>query len=235
MDDKRKKSISELLDKIKIKNDIDLTLLDQALIHPSYLYEGGADQKEHNQRLEFLGDAVVGLVVARYLFLKYKRKPEGELTKIRADVVCEASLAEAARNIQLGEYMLLGKGEEQMGGRNRSSNLADCFEALIGALYLTVGLGKTRGVVLRALQNKIKDSVAGQRSDFKSQLQEYIQKEPANRLVYKIIREEGPQHEKTFYAAVFLNEEKIAEGSGHTKKEAEQQAARAALLKLGEI
>lgn len=235
MDENRLHRLTDLLAKLELQGVSNHTLINQALVHPSYLYEGNAVQLEHNQRLEFLGDAVVGVIIARYLFETFPQKPEGELTKMRAAIVCEASLAEAARHIGLGEYLLMGKGEEQMGGRARLSNLADCFEALVGALYLSIGPDKTRSFVLRILKAKISESVNGSYNDFKTQLQEFVQKKPENRIAYRIIKEEGPDHAKTFYAAVLLNEQEVSRGKGSTKKEAEQKAARAALAELGEL
>ncbi|PKM89290.1 MAG: ribonuclease III [Firmicutes bacterium HGW-Firmicutes-12] len=235
MDEKRKVRITEILNRLNIKNVNDFNLLDRALIHPSYLYDGHTGYFEHNQRLEFLGDAVVGLTIAHHLFVQYPHKSEGELTKIRASLVCEASLADAAREIKLGEYLLMGKGEEHMGGANRPSNLADCFEAFVGALYLTIGMEKTCNLVISIMKDKIIASIDGIFNDFKTQLQEHVQKKPDNHIAYKILKEEGPDHEKTFYAAVYLNDKEIAQGSGRTKKEAEQEAAKIALKDLGEI
>lgn len=235
MNDRRAQRLQELLNSLNITDVEDLIFVDQALIHPSYIYEGNVSAAENNQRLEFLGDAVVGLITAHYLFAKCPKKSEGQLTRIRAAVVCEASLAEAAQSINLGKYLLMGKGEGQMGGAKRSSNLADCFEAFVGALYLTIGLEKTRSFVLTVMKNRIKESVNGSYNDFKTRLQEIVQKKPENRVTYKIFKEEGPDHEKVFYAAVYLNDNKIAHGSGHTKKEAEQKAAQLALQELGEI
>lgn len=233
MNEKRAERLRELLNALHLNNINDMSLVDQALTHPSYIYEGGTSSNENNQRLEFLGDAVVGVVTAHYLFLKCPHKPEGELTKIRAAVVCEASLAEAAKRIKLGDYLLMGKGEEQMGGARRSSNLADCFEAFVGALYLNLGLEKTRSFVINVIQNKIEESVKGSYNDYKTMLQEIVQKKAENRVSYKILKEEGPDHEKVFYAAVSLNDQEIAQGSGKTKKEAEQKAAQQALKELG--
>lgn len=234
MDEKRREKLTKLLTVLRINKDTDLQLINQALTHPSFISEGGGNNCEHYQRLEFLGDAVIGLVIARYLFEKYPDKSEGELTKIRAAVVCEASLAEAAMSIQLGDYLLMGKGEEMMGGAMRSSNLADCFEALMGALYMTSGLEKVRLVVINMLKEKIRSSAGGLLHDYKTKLQEHIQKTPNNKISYQILLEEGPDHEKFFLAGVFLNEVELARGGGHTKKEAEQHAARIALEILGE-
>lgn len=224
--------LNELLSSLKINEDIDLKLVNQALTHPSVIFEGGGSD-DHNQRLEFLGDAVIGLIIAEHLYVKYPHKTEGELTKMRAAIVCEASLAEAAREIKLGRYLAMGRGEEQMGGAKRPSNLADSFESLMGALFLSLGLKKVKPLVLKYLQEKISGAARGKYGDYKTELQEYIQRCADNRLSYRIIQEEGPDHDKMFLAGVYLNDELLDTGSGHTKKEAEQQAARLALQKLG--
>ncbi|MCR4442353.1 MAG: ribonuclease III [Peptococcaceae bacterium] len=232
MNSTREEQLKELLAVVKVKKTINLELVNQALTHPSYLYESGGGI-EHNQRLEFLGDAVIGLIIAQHLYEKYPGKTEGELTKMRAAVVCETSLAEAARALNLGRYILMGKGEEQTGGAGRASNLADCLEAFIGALYLTLGLEKTNYFVISLLKTRIKNAARGFFGDYKTQLQEYIQRNPENQVCYRILQEEGPDHDKTFYAAVYLNEKELARGRGHTKKEAEQMAALLALNALG--
>lgn len=233
MDQRRKEKLEGLLARMQIAEKVDLLLLNQAFTHPSFLFEGKGMQGIHNQRLEFLGDAVVGLVVAEYLYTKYPEKTEGELTKMRAAIVCEASLVQAAKVFHFGDYLLMGRGEEQMGGAGRVSNLADCFEAVIAALYLSLGIEKVRSIILQVLKTSIEMAAKGDFGDFKTKLQEYIQKDPQSSLEYRIFKEEGPDHAKTFWAAVYLNETELAEGSGKTKKEAEQSAARAALHKLG--
>lgn len=229
---KRRAQLEELLSNLNIGQVPDLELVSQALTHPSYLYEGGGGE-DHNQRLEFLGDAVVGLVVTHYLYKKYPRKSEGELTKTRAAVVCEASLAQSARALNLGAYLQMGKGEGNMGGAARASNLADCFEALMGALYLSQGLEKVSKVILNSLSDQISKASRGKYGDYKTQLQEFVQKIPDQRISYQIIKEEGPDHDKVFQAGIYLNDRQIARGIGHTKKEAEQQAAKKALHNLG--
>lgn len=233
MTEDRLKQLKNLLDTLDIKDRVDYSLINQSLTHPSYLFDAGSESHIHNQRLEFLGDAVVGLVIAQYMYLQYPQKTEGELTKMRASVVCESSLAHGARQLNLGKYLLMGKGEVQMGGSQRASNLADCFEAFIGALYLCLSIDGVRSIILNVLQSKITHAASGQFGDYKTQLQELVQKSPDNKLFYKIIAEHGPDHDKIFIAAVYLNDEKIFEGQGHTKKEAEQQAAKGALNNLG--
>lgn len=235
LNNNRKEKLRILLKQLKIEQEVDLMLINQALTHPSYLVEVRDYPGEHNQRLEFLGDAVVGLVIARYLFQEYPHKDEGELTKMRAAIVCEASLAIGAQALQLGSYLQMGRGEEMMGGAKRSSNLADCFEAFMGALYLSLGLEEVRTLILKVLKQRISQAARGLYNDHKTQLQEYIQRVPDNRLEYRILQEVGPDHQKEFLGAVFLNEEKLAEGKGRTKKEAEQYAARLALIHLGVI
>ncbi|MDD2401144.1 MAG: ribonuclease III [Clostridia bacterium] len=230
----RKEKLEKLLLQLKISKDVDLCQVHQALIHPSYVYEGKGDMGGHNQRLEFLGDAIVGLVIGQHLYEKYPQKSEGELTKMRATIVCEASLFQAAKKIGLGEYLLLGKGEKRMGGSKRISNLADCFEAFIGSIYLSVGLEEIRKIIFNVLSDKIEDAAKGDFGDYKTGLQEYVQKEPNTNLCYKIIKEEGPDHAKMFWAAVYLNEKELAQGKGKTKKEAEQEAAKCALNQMGD-
>ncbi len=233
LDVQRKEQLEKLLGQLQIKEKVDLQLVNQALIHPSFLYEGKGVSGMHNQRLEFLGDAVVGLVIAQHLYEKYPDKTEGELTKMRAAIVCEAALVQGARKMGLGEYLLLGRGEEQMGGASRVSNLADCFEAFIAALYLSLGLKKVRRVILTVLKTIIENAARGDFGDYKTKLQEHIQKDPKSSVQYQILREEGPDHAKKFWAAVYLNEGELARGTGKTKKEAEQNAAREALHKMG--
>lgn len=229
----RKGQLKQLLKKLPlgVADEAALSLIDQALTHPSYVFEakGGV---VHNQRLEFLGDAVLGLVIARYLYEKFPHKTEGELTKMRSALVCEASLVVAAQTLRLGDYLLLGKGEEQMGGAARVSNLADSLEALLGALYLSAGLEKTSEFVFLVLEKQIAAVMRGWLGDYKTELQEYIQKEPQNSLQYAIIAENGPDHDKEFVAAVYLNGTEWARGRGKTKKEAEQKAAEKALTKI---
>jgi ribonuclease-3 len=234
LNEKRKQKLLELLREIGVQEEVDLNLVHRALVHPSYLFEDGSPG-EHNQRLEFLGDAVVGLIIAQHLYKRYQNKSEGELTKMRAAIVCEASLAAAAMTLDLGSYLLMGRGELLMGGAKRPSNLADCFEAFIASLYMSLGLEKVAAVVLGILRDRISDTARGNYGDYKTRLQEHIQQSPENKLAYQIIGEEGPDHNKIFIAAVCLNEKEIAQGSGHTKKEAEQQAAKLALHKLGVI
>ncbi|MFZ7104510.1 MAG: ribonuclease III [Peptococcaceae bacterium] len=227
-----------LLEELTKKINLKLTkqdLLNTALTHPSYVFEKGTQQANHNQRLEFLGDAVVGLIVGDYLFQLFPDKTEGELTKMRAAVVCEGSLAKAANRLGIGRYLLMGKGEKIGGGAERPSNLADAWEALIGALYLELGLEKIREFTLKYLKPQIEMVIVGNYGDYKTQFQEFIQRQPDNNVEYQIISESGPDHEKIFVSGIFLNSALISQGSGRTKKEAEQNAAHQALIKMGEI
>lgn len=203
-------------------------LLETAMTHPSYLAEHPAVE-HHNQRLEFLGDAVLGSVVAYYLFEHFPRSGEGYLTKIRAAVVCEPSLASIARKLKLGKHLRLGKGEENSGGRNRSSILADAFEALTAAVFLDQGWGKTRVFLEDILKEEIEKTVQGVSRDFKTSLQEVVQSRGNENLHYQLLEESGPDHDKKFTSGVFLNNRLLGKGSGRSKKESEQNAAQAAL------
>ena len=229
-----KRKIDKILHKMGVDIVENKSLFYQAFVHPSYLSEIDANTLSNNQRLEFLGDAVVGLIIASYLFDKYPQKSEGELTRIRAGVVCEASLAEVARNNDFGDFLLLGRGEDLMGGSDRNSNLADCFEAFIGACYFSLGLEKTSNLLIGLISDQIEKIEKGAYKDYKTQLQEIIQQNTENQISYKIIKEEGPDHEKIFHAAVLLNDTNIASGTGRSKKEAQQRAAKAALGIIGD-
>ncbi len=204
-------------------------LLLTALTHSSYANEKHLDHD--NERLEFLGDSVLGFVTAEYLFSEYKTRPEGELTKIRSAVVCEKSLFKFAEQISLGEFILMGKGEAHTGGRNRPSVVSDAFEAVIAAIYLDGGIDVARPYILRFIKDAVKREAAFK--DNKSLLQEIIQKIKGNSLSYIELDESGPDHDKNFVFEVRLNGEKIGEGVGKSKKEAEQAAAGDALLKVG--
>lgn len=207
-------------------------LLQKALTHPSYLFENPQPGAEHNQRLEFLGDAILDFIVAEYLYLTYPDRPEGELTKMRAAVVNESTLARVAMEIELGQELLLGKGEQVSGGRERPSILADAWEAVIGAIYLQYGLQEARRVVLTLLKPAIEDVAKGNYGDYKTMLQERAQREE-NEVSYRILAEEGPDHNKRFTAGVFLQGKIMGQGKGRTKKEAEQNAAQQVLERWG--
>jgi ribonuclease-3 len=211
---------------------LDEDLLLQALTHSSYIYENRQNGIENNQRLEFLGDAVLDLAVSDFLFRKYPESDEGELTKLRAALVCEPSLARTAKSLKLGYCLRMGKGEERSGGRDRPSILADAFEALLGAIYLDQGLMKASEIALKFLDPLIKDVLEGRLdSDYKTELQEIVQQLGSEQVQYTILREEGPDHHKTFTAGVIYKGELAGTGTGRSKKEAEQQAAKSALEK----
>ena len=206
----------------------DKSLLELALTHSSFANENKL--KKNNERFEFLGDSVLGFVTAEYLFTEFKNRPEGEMTKLRAAVVCEKSLFKFAEQIDLGKYILLGRGEDGTGGRNRPSVVSDAFEAIIAAIYIDGGMEAVRPYILRFIKDAVKRETSFK--DNKSLLQEEIQKVKGNTLVYEEVGEEGPDHDKTFVFRVKLNGEIIGEGKGKSKKEAEQKAAGNALNKL---
>jgi len=207
--------------------------LNEALTHSSYSNERRGENVQNNERLEFLGDAVLSIAISERLFKQYSDLPEGELTKIRSKVVCEATLSDCAKKLKLGEVMRFGRGEEMTGGRGRASILADAFEALIAAIYLDGGMEASANFVYRQMDLAIKDAISGKVFlDYKTHLQELIQTQRDNRIRYEIIREEGPDHCKVFHTQVLLNEEIVGAGQGRSKKEAEQEAARAAIASL---
>ena len=206
----------------------DKSLLELALTHSSFANENKL--KKNNERFEFLGDSVLGFVTAEYLFTEFKNRPEGEMTKLRAAVVCEKSLFKFAEQIDLGKYILLGRGEDGTGGRNRPSVVSDAFEAIIAAIYIDGGMEAVRPYILRFIKDAVKRETSFK--DNKSLLQEEIQKVKGNTLAYEEVGEEGPDHDKTFVFRVKLNGAIIGEGKGKSKKEAEQNAAGNALNKL---
>ncbi|MBR7088716.1 MAG: ribonuclease III [Mogibacterium sp.] len=226
------KEVKELLEQIGYEFS-DESLLRNALTHSSYSSEHKMDYASNNERLEFIGDAYVDAVVGAELFLIMKDAPEGVLSKNRADVVREESLADAARGIGLGDYIYMGKGEEATGGRNKDSILADCFEALIGAIITDGGYDAGRKVVLDLLREKISLAVEGKlRSDYKTMLQEKIQEKSHDvRIKYNTVSESGPDHNKTFTVEVMAGTKSIGRGSGKSKSKAEQEAAKDALSK----
>lgn len=203
-----------------------------ALTHPSYVFENPQFGKENNQRLEFLGDAILDFIIAEYLYLSYPDRPEGELTKMRAAVVNETTLAHKAHEIGLGQELLLGKGEQVSGGRERPSILADAWEAVVGAIYLQYGFSEARRVILELLKPSIDEVAKGNYGDYKTLLQEKAQREEKE-VNYQILAEEGPDHNKCFTAGVFLQGDLMGKGIGRTKKEAEQHAARQVLEHWG--
>ena len=207
-------------------------LLSEALNHSSYANEHRGAGVSSNERLEFLGDSVLGFVTAEFLFKTYGKLPEGDLTRMRAALVCEQSLYEVAKLLDLGRYLRLGKGEEAGGGRERQSILADAVEAVFAAVYLDSGMEEVRSLIYRVLLSHA--PAAEERRDYKTTLQEVIQRKSGQVLTYHMVSESGPDHNKTFTFAVHLNGEPIGQGSGHSKKEAEQSAARDALTRVSE-
>ena len=209
------------------------SLYEQALTHSSHAHEKD-DGSGHNERLEFLGDAVLQLAISDYLYFSYPHLPEGKLTKLRADLVCEATLADLAADLNLGRFLRLGKGEAAGGGASRPSLLADALEALFGALFLDRGLEQCRHHILRLYEPVLKNIEKGYlHRDYKTLLQEFAQARFGVTPQYGIVRESGPDHEKIFVAEVLVGDHGSAGvGSGKSKKEAEQAAAKAAWVKL---
>lgn len=207
-------------------------LLHMALTHSSFSFEK-KEKIRNNQRLEFLGDAVLELVISEFLYNICASGTEGELTKLRASIVCEPSLARVARNLGLGACLYMGKGEERSGGRERPSILADSFEALLGAVYLDSGLEAAGKFALIQLRDVISDVLEGRvERDYKTELQEILQKKSNHPVNYVILKEEGPAHDRFFTAGVVFMGRQMGTGTGHSKKEAEQHAARNALDSL---
>ncbi|WP_158737666.1 ribonuclease III [Alteribacillus sp. YIM 98480] len=210
----------------------DEKLLIQAFTHSSYVNEHRIRSVHDNERLEFLGDAVLELAVSQHLFKRFATMSEGDMTKLRAAIVCEASLANLAEELHFGELVFLGKGEEMTGGRKRPALLADVFEAFVGALYLDQGIERVYTLLNQTVYPKIDHGAFSHMMDFKSQLQEHIQRDNLGTIVYEIKDEIGPAHSREFVSAVYLNEKVLGEGRGRSKKEAEQHAAQQALSKL---
>jgi len=209
----------------------DRTLLENALTHSSYANEHRDKGMPSNERLEFLGDSILGLVVADHLYRNRPDLPEGDLTRIRAALVCEGSLVEVAKSLDLGSYLKLGRGEESGGGRNRPSIQADTVEAMLAAVYLDGGIGQARKLIHSLILDQEREKIANGR-DFKTALQELVQRESGQVLSYRLVGESGPDHAKTFSMEVLLNGQPVGSGEGRSKKEAEQAAAKAAVEKL---
>ena len=206
-------------------------LLRQALTHSSFANERHMKKLSDNERLEFLGDAVLEIISSDFLYHNYPDVPEGQLTKLRASIVCEPTLALCTKELDLGDYLYLGRGENQTGGRNRKSILSDALEAVIGAIYLDGGFANAKEFVLKFILTDIEHKQLFY--DSKTILQEVVQGEH-EQLDYRLVGESGPDHDKSFSVEVWIGEQKISEGSGHTKKAAEQEAAYHALIKLRE-
>lgn len=221
-----------------LENRIDYSFKDKAILltavtHSSYANEKKARNLKYNERIEFLGDSVLSLTISEYLYKMYPNLPEGELTVTRAKIVCESSLSRCAMDIGLGEFLLLGKGEELSGGRNKNSILSDAFEALIGAIYTDSGFDTSKRFILTHMEKVIKSCVQGKLFyDYKTQLQELVQQKGEQTITYNIIKETGPDHDKTFVTEVRINDNAIGQGTGHSKKESEQNAAKDALNRI---
>ena len=209
-------------------------LLETALTHSSYANENRASGILCNERLEFLGDSVLGVTVADFLYRHFPDMPEGRMTRLRAELVCEQSLHRVALELHLGDYLRLGKGEEHNGGRKRASILSDAVEAVIAAMYLDAGMETAAGFIHRCLLNDVRAIETPTFTDYKTSLQELVQRHSGQVLSYELVGEEGPDHAKTFRVQVCLNGDPIGRGTGRTKKEAEQTAAANALEALRE-
>jgi ribonuclease-3 len=232
IDTTRLQQLTFFQDSIKIHFE-DPIILNQAFIHPSLTNEKEKHHQENNQRLEFLGDAVLELVISEYLYRHYDFLTEGQMTKIRAFTVCESSLAKIAKQLCLGDYLILGKGEENTGGRGKTSILADTLEALIGAIYVAKNYNIAYEFITKNLQTIIKKAVDGQwGTDYKTTLQEVVQKSDSERVLYNVIKESGPDHDKIFHVEVVWKNKILGTGIGKSKKQAEQKAAKAALVKI---
>lgn len=207
-------------------------LLHEALSHSSYANECKKGRNS-NERLEFLGDSVLSIVISEHLFNHFKHLPEGDLTKIRASLVCEKALFEFSKQISLGEFILLGKGEENTGGRNRPSIVSDAFEAVIAAVFLDGGMEAAREYVLGFIPKDLDKNSSKKLQDYKTILQEIIQRNPEEKVEYVLRSQSGPDHDRHFVVEVCLNTNVIGHGEGHSKKQAEQQAAKEALRLMG--
>ena len=208
-------------------------LLHEALSHSSYANENKHHGRHSNERLEFLGDSVLSIVVSEHLFTHFKHLPEGELTKIRASLVCEKALFEFSKKIDLGQHLLLGKGEENSGGRERPSIVSDAFEAVIAAIFLDGGMKAAEKYVLSFIPKNLDANSAKALQDYKTMLREIIQRNPEERVEYVLADQIGPDHDRKFVVNVCLNSNVIGSGEGHSKKQAEQAAAKEALKLMG--
>lgn len=228
-----------MLDKLEKSLGIDFKdkdLLKTAFTHRSYLNEHTDEKLAHNERLEFLGDSVLGFVVSEYLYKQYPTRPEGDLTNFRSSIVNARTLAQVARKLDLGSYLLLSKGEEATGGRDRPYLLANTFEALLGAIYLDSGLEKAEKLISRDLLPLLPEIITkGSYKDYKSALQESSQEKLNITPNYKVLEEIGPDHDRTFKIGVFLAEKKIGEGTGKSKQQAEQEAASQGLENIEQV
>jgi len=226
-------NIKEVEDVIGI-NFNQTSLLKTALTHSSYANQ--FKDQEYNERLEFLGDSILQLCITEYLFLNYKEKSEGELTKIRSLIVCENSLYEIGKKLNLGHFIRISRGEEITGGRERTSITADAVEALIAAIYLDKGLEYTKDYILGHFEDIIEKAIKNDIVlDYKTKLQEELQKSGEVSIVYELLKYEGPPHRRKFFTSVIIENEERGKGEGYSKKESEQNAAKEALKAMGEI
>jgi len=210
-----------------------LALYEQAFTHSSYVNEHKRERLQHNERLEFLGDAVLELAVSQFLFQTFPHMTEGEMTKLRAAIVCEPSLVSFAEELDFKRFIRLGKGEELTGGRHRPALLADVFEAFVGALYLDQGLDAVFAFLNKVVFPRVLRGDFTHTTDYKSLLQELVQQDNLGELTYRIVEERGPAHNREFVSEVLLNQQTLGRGCGRSKKEAEQKAAAMALGVLG--
>lgn len=210
-----------------------ISFLQNALAHSSYANERWHNSLMSNERLEFLGDSILGMVVADHLYRSFPNRPEGELTRMRADMVCERALAKVAHQIGLGDHVLLGKGEEQGGGRNRESILADAVESIIAACYLDGGMDAAKQFVERFVLSDVPVTKL-HNADYKTALQELVQQKKNQTIQYTLVGESGPDHDKQFRVELSINGEVIGSGTGTSKKRAEQEAARVAIEALSQ-
>ncbi len=219
------------------ENKIGYTFKNKELLHEALSHSSYANEHRHsrssNERLEFLGDSVLSIVVSEHLFNHFKHLPEGELTKIRASLVCEKALYEFSHKIDLGQHILLGKGEENSGGRNRPSIIADAFEAVIAAIFLDGGMEAARKYVLGFIPEDLDRNRSKALNDYKTVLQEVIQRNPEEKVEYVLKDQSGPDHNRIFVVQVMLNSCVIGTGEGRSKKQAEQMAAKEALELMG--
>jgi len=230
---KNKKNLTELEKLLNVKFD-SIILLNEALTHSSYVNQD--KNSKHNERLEFLGDSVLQLTISEYLYKNYSEKSEGELTKTRSLIVCENSLHKIAKSLNLGKYLSMSKGEELTGGRERVSILADCVEAIIAAIYLDKGFNSAKEFILVKFKVIIEKALTNEIIlDYKTRLQEILQKDGGVSIVYNLIKYEGPPHHRKFFTEVLVNNKPFSSGFGYSKKESEQAAAKEVLITLEDI
>ena len=223
--------ISELENKLEYKFN-NIKNLEIALTHSSYSNEHKS-KFESYERYEFLGDSILGLVTSDYIFKNFKSYPEGDLTKLRASLVCEKTLCKFSKELNIGKYIKLSHGEQHTGGNNRTSILADVFEAIVAAIYIDSNLEESSKFILKFIIKEINNIDSKRFKDYKTKLQEIIQKNPEEFIEYELVNEEGPDHYKSFTMQIKINNNIISQGKGHSKKEAEQEAAKLALALMG--